>query len=38
MSLSGSINGQAGKLGGFLTLEGSEMGFRSGRSIPGESK
>mgnify|MGYP003693971081 CR=1 FL=1 len=28
MSLSGSINGQAGKLGGFLTLEGSQMGFR----------
>ena len=28
MSLSGSINGQADKLGGFLTLEGSEMGFR----------
>jgi hypothetical protein len=28
MSLSGSINGQAGKLGGFLTLEGSELGFR----------
>lgn len=28
MSLSGSINGQAGKLGGFLSLEGSEMGFR----------
>jgi TamB, inner membrane protein subunit of TAM complex len=28
MSLSGSINGQASKLGGFLTLEGSQMGFR----------
>jgi hypothetical protein len=28
MSLSGSINGQAGKLDGFLSLEGSEMGFR----------
>jgi hypothetical protein len=28
MSLSGSINGQAGKLGGFMSLEGSEMGFR----------
>jgi hypothetical protein len=28
MSLSGSINGQAAKLGGFLTLEGSQMGFR----------
>ncbi len=28
MSLSGSINGQAGKLGGFLSLEGSGMGFR----------
>ena len=28
MSLSGSINGQANKLGGFLTLEGSQMGFR----------
>jgi TamB, inner membrane protein subunit of TAM complex len=28
MSLSGSVNGQAGKLGGFLTLEGSQMGFR----------
>jgi len=28
MSLSGSINGQAGKLGGFMSLEGSGMGFR----------
>ena len=28
MSLSGSINGQAGKLGGFMSLEASEMGFR----------
>jgi TamB, inner membrane protein subunit of TAM complex len=28
MSLAGSINGQAGKLGGFLSLEGSDMGFR----------
>jgi hypothetical protein len=28
MSLSGSINGQEGRLGGFLSLEGSEMGFR----------
>ena len=28
MSLSGSINGQAGKLGGFISLEASAMGFR----------
>ena len=28
MSLSGSINGEAGKLGGFMSLEASEMGFR----------
>ena len=28
MSISGSISGQAGKLGGFLSLEASEMGFR----------
>ena len=28
MSLSGSISGEAGKFGGFLSLEGSEMGFR----------
>ncbi len=28
MSLSGSINGQAGKLGGFISLEASGMGFR----------
>ena len=28
MTLSGSVNGQAGKLGGFLSLEGSQMGFR----------
>ena len=28
MSVSGSINGQAGKLGGFMSLEASGMGFR----------
>jgi TamB, inner membrane protein subunit of TAM complex len=28
MSLSGSINGQGGKLGGFVSLEASGMGFR----------
>jgi TamB, inner membrane protein subunit of TAM complex len=28
MSVSGSISGQAGKLGGFMSLEASEMGFR----------
>ena len=28
MSLSGSLNGQEGKLGGFVSLEASEMGFR----------
>jgi hypothetical protein len=28
MSISGSISGQAGKLGGFMSLEASEMGFR----------
>jgi TamB, inner membrane protein subunit of TAM complex len=28
MSISGSIYGQAGKLGGFMSLEASEMGFR----------
>ena len=28
MSLSGSINGEAGKLGGFVSLEASGMGFR----------
>jgi hypothetical protein len=28
MSLSGSINGQGGKLGGFMSLEASGMGFR----------
>ncbi len=28
MSLSGSMSGQPGKLDGFLSLEGSEMGFR----------
>ncbi|MGB9274649.1 MAG: translocation/assembly module TamB domain-containing protein [Terrimicrobiaceae bacterium] len=28
MSLSGSLNGQGGKLGGFVSLEASQMGFR----------
>jgi hypothetical protein len=28
MSLSGSVNGEAGKLGGFVSLEASGMGFR----------
>ena len=38
MSLSGSVNGQAGKLGGFLTLEGSQMGFRKRPVDSGEWK
>ncbi|HEY5743798.1 MAG TPA: hypothetical protein VIS99_14810, partial [Terrimicrobiaceae bacterium] len=36
MSLSGLINGQEGKVGGFMSLEGSGMGFQRGRLESGK--